>query len=308
MFHVIAATSLPAAAPLAWRTVGDHVALIATADDTVVWQFNHPAPPGKPHFHPVALPGGPPLTWHAPPDHPWHLGLWFSWKFINGRNYWETDRETGRSEGLTRVDGFRPTLRDDFSARLEIEVAYVRDDDSTPVLRELRVVEISAPASDGSYHFDWTMTFSAQDERVVFDRTPLPHEPAGRPWGGYAGLIWRFSGDLRDWQVVNSDGSRDLACHGAVAVACDFSGTLHGGEVGVAMIDDPRNPRAPTPWYVALEHDTPFAAVMPAPLFRESLTLPARESMTLRYRVAVHPGRWKPFDLRVAATAFTASP
>ena len=29
------------------------------------------------------------MTADRPPDHIWHHGLWFSWKFINKVNYWE---------------------------------------------------------------------------------------------------------------------------------------------------------------------------------------------------------------------------
>ena len=64
-------------------------------DGQAVWRLNCGGDQPKPHFHPVALPDGRVLTWDRPPDHVWHHGLWFSWKFINGLNYWEPDRATG---------------------------------------------------------------------------------------------------------------------------------------------------------------------------------------------------------------------
>jgi len=55
-----------------------------------VWRFRFdPAASSKPFFDPVRVAGGPALTWARPPDHVHHLGLWFSWKYINGLNYWE---------------------------------------------------------------------------------------------------------------------------------------------------------------------------------------------------------------------------
>lgn len=57
-------------------------------DGAVVWNFELATPEGRPFFHPLTLPGGRTLTAARPADHVWHLGYWFSWKFINGVNYW----------------------------------------------------------------------------------------------------------------------------------------------------------------------------------------------------------------------------
>ena len=50
----------------------------------LLWRFNYDPALDVPYFHPVNAPGGGTLTWDRPADHPWHHGLWFSWKFING--------------------------------------------------------------------------------------------------------------------------------------------------------------------------------------------------------------------------------
>jgi hypothetical protein len=84
---------------LAWKTQPDSVTLVQ--GEHVVWQFHFGTNETKPCFYPVALPEGPDLVWHRPPEHPWHLGLWFSWKFINGVNYWEEDPKTGLLAGRT---------------------------------------------------------------------------------------------------------------------------------------------------------------------------------------------------------------
>ena len=285
-----------------WRSSPDSLALLDERG-SVVWQFNHPDPPTKPHFHPVGLPGHPPLTWVAPPDHIWHLGLWFSWKFINGRNHWETD-PSGRSEGLSRLVSFAPETRTDGSARLTMELAYSADRDAQVELREHRVIAISAPAEDGRYHMDWEMEFTAGDAPVVLDRTPLPHEPGGKPWGGYAGLTWRFAQGFVEWSVVNSANDRGMETHGVAAKGCDFSGELAGAPQGVAILDHPESLRAPTPWYVAMEQETPFACVIASPLFRSALALPAGKSFRLRHRVVLHPGRWASADLEKACTEY----
>ena len=57
-----------------------------------VWRFEIANRENKPFVHPLCLPDGRCVTDIRPKDHPWHLGLWFCWKFINGLNYWEPRR------------------------------------------------------------------------------------------------------------------------------------------------------------------------------------------------------------------------
>ncbi len=283
-----------------WDQGEGHVALLG-ADDHVVWRFNHSPDEGVPYFHPVAAPNGPPLTWHAPEDHPWHYGLWFSWKYVNGVNYWEYDRGTRRHAGQTTWRNVQVVTRDDASARVEMNLEYRPTGTVDAVLIEHRVVEVSAPGPDGRLVMKWMMTFRAGDKPVRLDRTPHAHEPGGKPWGGYAGLTWRFAEAFGDWKVINLEGERDLACHGKGAAAIDFSGSIEGTECGVAMIDHPENPRAPTPWYVAMQEPVPFACVLPAPLWSGGYDLAAGEELVLRYRVIIHPGRWSPQELGAEA-------
>ena len=61
------------------------------------------------------------------------------------------------------------------------------------------MIDVSPPQADGAYCLDWTMVFTALTE-VVLDRTPLPSEPGGKVWGGYAGLSARLSTELTDEQ------------------------------------------------------------------------------------------------------------
>jgi hypothetical protein len=87
-----------------WQTGKDSLSLMA--GDKVVYTYQFAAGGGYPYIHPLGLPGGPVMSALAPADHPWHRGLWFSWKFLNGVNYWEfpptassfiPDRATRRS-------------------------------------------------------------------------------------------------------------------------------------------------------------------------------------------------------------------
>ncbi len=94
-----------------WQERESSVALMQ--GEQVVWKFSHDPEAPKSYFHPVALPDGPVLTWNQPPDHRWHHGLWFSWKFLNGVNFWEPNRSTGKPDGQTRIEHVGQALRTD---------------------------------------------------------------------------------------------------------------------------------------------------------------------------------------------------
>jgi hypothetical protein len=258
--------------------------------DQTLWQFNYGPEHPKPCFHPVALPGSQDLTWFRPDDHPWHRALWFSWKFINDINYWEEDRATGASAGRTETVKTTVDPQDDHSARIVQQLRY-RPIDGDPVLKEDRVIEVSAPARDGTLVMDWTMRFSALTE-VVLDRTPLPDEPDGKVFGGYAGLSVRLPRELHEVAVVTTEGPvsfRDDRFRGR-SVALDYQGLLDGRAQGIAIVDHPKNLNTPSPWYAI--NGPVMRYFSPAVICYGPHTMEAGDSFTLRYRVIVHPERW----------------
>ena len=86
----------------------DDTTIAWTSDGHDLWRFSFDPQKGKPFFHPVSAAGGVSLTNCKPEDHPWHYALWFSWKYINGLNYWEETREPGRS--ACRTSGTPPQI------------------------------------------------------------------------------------------------------------------------------------------------------------------------------------------------------
>lgn len=276
---LVLAGSACAAPDLHWVRTNHTVTL--RAGEAVRWSLHHDPAAGKPFFHPLTLPDGTVLTDLRPDDHPWHRGLWWSWKFINGVNYWEEDRKTGRSDGTTELLDAQVETQADGAARIRQTLQY-RVGAAAPLLAESRTIAVSAPAADGSYHLDWTSTFTANAD-VKLDRTPLPGEPGGQSWGGYAGLGLRLSPALKSW-VYALDGATEHgnALNGKAGRWVDFAGPTGG----VTLFDHPANPRHPTPWKVI--QNMPFFA--PAPLFRSGLALAAGESLTFRYRIAIRAG------------------
>jgi len=274
---------------LTWKQTDSTLALLNAGK--VVWQFNYDRGKGiKPCFHPVSLLDGTVLTWFRPPDHTWHRAMWFSWKYINGVNYWEEDRKTGLGRGLTEVTGVKLTCADDHSAKIEMTLSY-HPPDKPAVLTEKRLIAVSAPDDKGGYRFDWRCSFTAAGEDVVLDRTPPAGQKGGKSWGGYAGLSVRLAENLTDFKVLNSESKRDMNAHGQKARWTDFSAVTPGGQAaGVAIFDHGDNLRHPVQWYISKKgpKKNNFSS---APLFDKPYTVPAGKTLTLKYRVLVHPGR-----------------
>jgi hypothetical protein len=220
-----------------------------------------------------------------------HHGLWFSWKYINRINFWEHAQGRERPAGRTSWTQVRSELRADHSARIELELEY-SSPDGERLLAEARTIEVSSPAADGSYAIDWTGRFTALADEVLLDRTPLPGEPGGQVFGGYAGFSVRLT-QLDERGAVTLDGPvefNDQQRFRGRSLAFDYHGTLEGRPVGVAVLDHPDNPRSPSPWYAIRSGSMSFFT--PAVLCYEPLRLARGDELTLRYRVIVHPGRW----------------
>ncbi len=277
------------AGPLAWEEADGSTAL--KAGDRDLWRLHHDPVAPFSYFHPLALPGSAPLTVDAPADHLHHHGLWFAWKYLNGVNYWENAPGADRPAGRSEYQELRSALRPDHSATFTMRLHYV-DPSGERVLAEGREIEVSAPAADGSYAIAWTGRFTALAETLELDRTPLPGEPGGKAWGGYAGLSLRLA-QLGDRAAATSDGPvsfNDQDRYRGRAAAFDYHGALDGHDAGVAILSDSRNPRSPSPWYAIRSGHMSFFT--PAPICFEPMRLRRGDSFTLRYRVLVHPGRW----------------
>lgn len=271
-------------------------------DGRDLWRFSFDPAKGKPFFHPITA-GGPAFTDFKPADHPWHYGLWFSWKYINEVNYWEESRQSGQAAGATRWSPPRIDAKPDGSAVIRLELTY-RHPAGRVDLSERREIFISRPAEDGSYTIDWRARFTAGDQGAVLDRTPMPGEPKGRVNGGYAGLSIRMANAPLTIAFVSTDGpvtafTSDRARPQAPALACNFreAGRDLGG---VALFSAAANAGENAPWYLIHSAQMRFACA--AILAPKPRTVPPRGEFDLHYRIALRPAAWTPAELRNAWT------
>ncbi len=282
-----------------WQQTDKSLALLR--DGKVLWQLNYDKAEGKPYFHPLTA-GGEDLTALRPKDHPWHRAMWFSWKFINGLNYWEEDRKTGLSQGLTDLLGVKVAPAADGSATIVMALSY-HPPGKPAVLTEKRLIAVTAPDDAGRYSIDCQSTFTAGAAEVKLDRTPIRGEKGGKGYGGYAGLSLRMAASTRGWKFLDSEGRADAGIHGQPARWVCFAGKTVAGKLAtVAMFDHTGNLNHPSPWYIS----TGMPYFSPAILFNKAHTLPAGKSLTLRHRVLITSGSVSADEMNRQWKAFVA--
>lgn len=297
LFAAFAAGAACAESPaLRWDIVSSNEFALKLGDRDV-WRFHaDPSKASKPYFDPVAVAGGPSLTWARPPDHVWHYALWFSWKHINGVNYWE--EKGGKSQGETFWGQPEVTTRPDGSAVIRQDFGYRPSAAGEPVLRERRTVAVSAPDAAGEYFMDWTLDVTAGARAVTLDAP-----------GGYSGLSVRFAKAFTDVQTVVTPTGKIANANNrldAAGPAADQSGVVDGKPYGIAMLAHPGNPRAPGDWFAVDRPNVPFHYLNAAFPMRGTQEVAPGETLTLRYRVHIHNGRWDAAALSGAFARYTA--
>ncbi len=278
--------------------VGRSITLAADPASEPVWRYLYAGKP-KPYFHPMRTPAGHEVTLFEPHDHVWHRGLWFTFKFLNGENFWEEPAEEGYGVQVTTIP---PTVSHPQAGRVRVEQRqeWVRPGGGGTILDEHRVFE-HLTLGDDAYAIDFATTLTPRAD-VLLDRTPFT------TWGGYGGIILRATRNWKTDRILLDDGQTTQRPTGLPARAADLSGVLDGGvhaTGGVAMLDHPTNPRHPTPWYGKSGENHYLTA---APLFHEPLRLTKDEPIAFQYRVIIHDGVWDAPRLRAEWDRWTAQP
>jgi hypothetical protein len=297
----ILALMLPAVAgaaeALRWEQTADRLALYR--GDQVVWQFGLDAIYQRPHFHPLTLPDGREFTDCHPKDHPWHLGLWFSWKKVNGLEYWQSGWRNVKEQiplppaealqkgmmGLVRVESLALRAQPDFHAEIVTVSTYRPKADAAPVLRETRMHTVTPPGTDGGYRIDTALRFDALADVVCnqYDygglhlrlKNEIPKTTTGDQPGGP--LRNRSKPPPRSrWAVVS----------------------LENGAASLCLLDHPGNPHHPPVWWI------PGNTLGPVAIATGDICIPAGELLRLHYRLLIYPGRRLAQEIEADWSAF----
>ncbi len=255
--------------------------LSVRAPDREVTRF-YPAPQGlkhqKPCFYPLVAHGvnvlrGFPLEERPGEvkDHPHHTGVYHAFGEVNGREYWSR-LPIENKKILRREAG--PVY-----ARITAENHWGDD------LVEIQDVFILNAGDDAI--MDWTITLTAAQGPVVFAknlRMAKEGSFAVRVATGLTDADKKRQGREIMLDAIGNKG--EAAIRAAQAPWVDYSGTVDGRKVGVAVMDHPSSFRHPTNWHVrayGLFAANPW-------LVRGEHKLEKGASIGFKYRVYVHAG------------------
>ncbi|MBW3624561.1 MAG: PmoA family protein [Armatimonadetes bacterium] len=285
---------------------GDSLSIDVHGERFTRYHYGREAAPARPYFYPVLAAGGIPVTRNYPMadvpgesrDHPHHRSLWVAHGDVNGADNWSEGKGHARTEHLAFEGIFSGPLAGGFREKTRWVTS-----DGEPLLNETREVRVYG-VEEPHRLLDLTLSFTPSADNVTFGDTKE---------GGLISVRVATSMDAaKDGAIVNgSGGINEKETWGKPAPWCDYYGPVQGRIMGITLMDHPSNPRYPTYWHVrnyGLMTANPFGLSY---FYNDkskdgSLTIPAGETLTWRYRMLVHPGTTE--DARVDAqyAAFTA--
>ena len=244
----------------------------------------------RPFVHPLRTPAGHVLTVDAPDDHPWHHGLWFTIKFVNGENFWEEYDEYG-------------VLRHRRAARRRPRSA------TTTCCRSAATSTGSGPTARRSWCANsgrWTHRRSTRRRYAIdFDTTLVAHDRRrARPHAvHHVGRLRRPGRSGGDRTCATPASCSPTARPPSGSKACpspwlDLSGVVDGATRGVTCHRRARTtPPIPCPGTASTRHDTygptattgPTSSTPPSSSTRRRRSAPG-EPLRFRYRIVVHDG------------------
>jgi hypothetical protein len=257
----------------------------------------------KPFLHPLRSAHGTIVTRRFPMeevegesrDHKHQRGLWFAHSNVNGFDFWNnessyTTPNRGRIQ-LNRVRNLKSGAKDG-----SIEVSFDwKDPSGNVLLTENRTMTFYADPVDRVIDFGFELiaatdvTFADVKDGIFGIRVAsgLESMRPGVPLN-----------PVRSGTMVNSNGaSGEKDCWGKRASWIDYFGTVDGEKVGIAIFDNPANPR-PGYWHsrgygLFAINITGAKEFTHDPNADASLHLRRGDPLRLRYRVVIHPGDYK---------------
>lgn len=252
----------------------------------------------RPFFYPVIGPTGENMTRNWPmkeapdeeKDHPHHRGLWFTHGDVNGLDFWADGKGT-----KIRHDKFIKLESGDVTGIIQSSSTWLSADEKT-VCTDTRTHRFYTSTDNKSLIMDMEISIHASNGQVVLGDTKE---------GSMAIRLvptMRVKGKVAKGHILNSNGDKDGETWGKSAAWCDYYGPIGSETVGVAIFDNPLNPRHPTWWHVrdyGLFAANPFGVhyFEKKPAKSGDLTIPSGETVTFRYRFYFHKGNTEDADI-----------
>jgi hypothetical protein len=208
--------------------------------------------------------------------YPHHRSLYFACDRVNGGDYWQEEYDRGQ------ILSTGPKVGRTTKESVEILDACEWQRPGGPVvMRDQRRIIVTVPDSRVRF-VDWEIQWQAAED-VTVEKT------------NHALFAARAALDLAPvggGRLQNAEGDNgEKATFGKRSTWCDFSGKRNGipGDIveGVAILDHPKNPWAPTTWFT---RDYGFMSPSPMNFLEKPWQLAVGQSVSLRYRVVIHAG------------------
>lgn len=261
--------------------------VVFETDETVVVRYRVETAASKPHVDRLALPGTGPaagrnLVLVSPHEHPWHLGLFFCQKLVDGINCWASElyESQGRTYGFAENEGHGLDRTGD-GAALTQRVTW-RSSEGERLLDDERTVRVCDPDADGLL--------------LVWDQSLTPRESARHLTseslhGKYSGLCLRCIRSMAGGRVLLPDAESPDPNADSPGAWCDYSGPLDGsGQVdpptaGITLMSHPTNEGTADGWFTRAE---PYPLITANPTWDRVHTLQPETVLSFRWGVWVH--------------------
>ncbi len=246
----------------------------------------------KPDIHPVHSPSGRPLTTTGAHRYNHHRSLWIGHARVNGVNVFHDNNPQRSKLGHIVLEAATPEVHADGAAvALRTRNRWVRHE-GPMLLTERRDVMIRAVRhGEPAYALDLTSELVASHGPITLERDSH----------AYLGVRVADSMDEEDGgRLLNSNGQwGEAGCMGQIAAWCDYSGEVAGAAVGVTIMHHPDNP--PTAFFARA-----YGALFSNPTLLTERHIAAGDRLVQRWRILIHEGDARSFDLAAAYRAYLA--
>ena len=242
----------------------------------------------RPYFHPLRTLKGNLVSGFRPQDHRWHHGLSMTCANLSGHNFWGGATYV-HGEGYKQLENNgRQTFIDD---SLWFEKLYFSHDlewwteQNTLMFLEGRL--FSVEVKENYWSLTIKLLITAQEALEPVWGSPTTQ---GRENAGYGGLFWRGPREFENGKILAADGLDGPEIMGKRSPWLAYIGQHDGTDDSSTLIfvDDPRNPRFPTKWFV--RNTTPM--VCPSFMFDEEYVQQLSKPLLLSYKIIIADGAW----------------
>ncbi len=310
-----------AAEPVELKRHGRQIDVLIGGKPFTTYYFGPEAP--KPYLHPLRSAQGIIVTRGFPmrkditgesTDHPHHRAMFFAHGEINGIDFWG---EAEFAEKAPVVVKGKPYSSEDLPKGRTVfrKLEEMRGGPDSGGIRAL--FDLVGPDGKAIAQETQAYAFRGDESTRIIDcefTIHADHDPVKMGDTKEGTFAIRVVKALEEptGHMLNSNGAvGEKEIWGKRANWVDYSGTVADEKLGIALFDNPTNPKHPTYWHArgyGLFSVNPFGEhdFYRDPKRDGSITIPGGGSLTLRYRVLIHHGDAKEAEVAGAYDRYAA--